>query len=76
MTGTDMKKNTEPARTEVKKPTGKCKDSHVVQLVLPIVLTVLLPGGGIFYLCGRFSPGPISLAHVCMVYPVVFVFMF
>lgn len=60
----------------MKRPRGKWKDSHIVLLVLPIVLTILLPGGGIFYLCGRFSPGPISLVHVCMLYPVVFVFMF
>ena len=57
-----------PLRTTERKPRGTWKDSHVVFFVLPIVLTILFPGGGIFYLCGRFSPGPLTFMHVNMLY--------
>jgi hypothetical protein len=76
MTGTDMQKNTGPARTEVEKPRGKWKDSHIILLVLPVVLTILFPVGGLFYLCGRFSPNVFSFVNICMAYPLVVVFMF
>ncbi len=71
-----MKEDIEPVRAEKKSPRGKWKDAHVVLFVLPVVLTVLFPGGGIYYLCGRFSPNVLSFANICMVYPIVVVFMF
>ena len=76
MTGTDKQKNTEPARRKMRKPRGKWKDSHMVRFVLPVVLTILFPGGGIYYLCGRFSPVVLSFGNICMLYPIVVVFMF
>jgi hypothetical protein len=75
MTGTDMKKSTEPARSEVKRPPDKRKDSHIVLFILSVVLTILLPGGGLHYLCGRFSPIGLDFCSIWMAYPIVFVFM-
>ncbi|MHC4121121.1 MAG: hypothetical protein ACYSWO_26845 [Planctomycetota bacterium] len=71
----DMKENTEPERIEKTRPRGKWKDSHVVMFVLPVVLTILFPVGGIYYLCGRFSPVGLDFATICMMHPVVVVFM-
>ncbi len=51
---------TEPVRIENRRVRGKWKDSHVVLLVLPIVLAILFPGGGMFYLSGRFCPDPVA----------------
>lgn len=76
MTGTDIKKNQELARREKGKPLGKWRDSHIILLVLPFVLTILFPVGGVYYLCGRFSPRVFSFANICMVYPVVIIFIF
>lgn len=52
----DEKENMAATQAERKRPRGKWKDAHVVLFVLLVVLTILFPGGGIFYLCGRFSP--------------------
>jgi hypothetical protein len=71
----DMKENIESIRIEKKRPRGKRKDRHIVSFVLPVILTILFPGGGIFYLFGRFSPSAGSFGHVCMLYPVVGVFI-
>ena len=71
----DMKEKIEPVRTEKKRPRGRWKDSHVVLFVLLVVLTILFPGGGIFYLCGRFRPYPLALGGVLMLYLAVIVFM-
>ena len=43
----------------------------MIFLILPIILTILVPLGGLPYLCGRFSPYAITLAHVCLLYPVM-----
>ena len=71
----DMKEKTEPERLEKKRPRGKWKDSHVVLFVLPVLLTILYPGGGILYLCGRFRPYALTLWDVTLLYPVVIAFM-
>ena len=60
VTNKDIEESTEPVRTERKRVRGKWKDSHVILLVLPVVLTILFPGGGMFYLSGRFCPGPLA----------------
>ena len=71
----DMKEETEPVRIDKKRPHCKWKDSHVVLFVLLVVLTILFPGGGIFYLCARFRPYPLALGGVLMLYLAVIVFM-
>jgi len=48
----------------------------VIRFVLPVILTVLFPVGGMYYLCGRFSLIGLNFATICMIYPVVIVFMF
>lgn len=58
-----MKENIKPIRSEDKKPRGKWKDSYMLFLVLPIILLVLIPLGGAFYLCGRFSPNTIYIFY-------------
>ena len=75
MKNTNGKENTKPARVVKGRTHGKWKDSHVIFFVLPVVFTILFPGGGIFYLCGRFSPGPITLMHVNMLYLAAIVFI-
>jgi hypothetical protein len=72
----DTKESTEPVRTVVSRPRGKWKDSHVVFFVLPIALTVLFPGGGIFYLCGRFRPDALTFIFVNMMYLAAVAFIF
>ena len=76
MKNTNGKENTKPARVVKGRTHGKWKDSHVIFFVLPVVLTILFPGGGIFYLCGRFSPGPLTVMHVSMFYLAAIVFIF
>ena len=71
----DEKEDTESARVAKRKIRGVWKDSHVIFFVLPVVLTILFPGGGIFYLCGRFSPGPLTVMHISMFYLAAIVFI-
>ena len=51
----DKEENIETAKTGERKPGRNWKESHVIFLVLPIILTMLVPLGGIFYLYGRLS---------------------
>jgi hypothetical protein len=71
-----MKEHTKPVRTEDKKPRGNWKDSHVVFFFLPVILTILFPLGGIFYLSGRFCPYAATFCYVHLLYLVVLVFIF
>lgn len=64
----DIRENTEPVRTVAGKSCGKWNDSHAIFFVLPLVLTILFPGGGVFYLCGRFSPDVLTFMFVHMLY--------
>ena len=75
MNGTDKQKNTGPTRSEKRQPRGRWKDSHIILLVLPVVLTILFPVGGLFYLCGRFRPYTLTLWDVSLLYLAVVVFM-
>ena len=70
------RENTVATQAEKRISRGRRKDRHIVSFVLPVVLTILFPGGGIYYLCGRFSPNVLSFANICMVYPVVVIFIF
>lgn len=72
-----MNENDNIIATQVERPGPRWnwKDSHIVPVILPVVLTILFPGGGIFYLCGRFSPYPLTLWCVFMLYLAVIVFM-
>jgi hypothetical protein len=54
---------------------GRWKDSYMLFLVLPVMLTILFPLGAIFYLCGRFSPYAIAVSHCLMLYAVAGVFI-
>lgn len=71
----EIEENTESVRSKQRRPRSKRRDSHVLIFVLPVVLTILFPGGGIFYLCGRFSPYALTLAGVFMLYLAVIGFM-
>lgn len=71
-----MKEYKKPVRTEDKKPRGKWKDSHVVLFFLPVILTILFPLGGIFYLSGRFCPYATTFCYAHLLYLIVLVFIF
>jgi hypothetical protein len=71
----DKKGNIETTETEEIKPGRNWKESKLIFLVLPIMLTILFPLGVIFYLCGRFCPDLIFLS-TCMFYPMVGGFIF
>ncbi len=64
----DAKTNIETIENGDIKPGRNWKDSKLIFIVLPIILTVLFPLGGLPYLCGRFSPYAITLAHVYVLY--------
>jgi hypothetical protein len=69
----DKKGNIETVETGERKPGRNWKESKVIFLVLPIILTVLIPLGGLPYLCGRFN-FHLALA-VLLLYPVTGVFI-
>ena len=71
----DRTENIETTGTGDKKQGRNWKESKLIFLVIPITLTVLLPLGGLPYLCGRFSPYAISFAHVCMLFPAAIFFI-
>jgi hypothetical protein len=71
-----MNEYTKPVRTVGKPTRGKWKDSHVVLFFLPVILTILFPLGGIFYLSGRFCPYAMIFCHVHLLYLVVLFFIF
>ena len=66
---------TKTAQSKETKHGRNWKDSVVIFLVLPMILTVLFPLGRLFYLCGRFSPHAVTLSHVLTLYPVIGVFV-
>ena len=69
----DTKENIEPAETAEKKPRSNWKESKLIFLVLPIILTILVPCGGVAYLCGRLN---YHLILICVFfYPIVFGFI-
>ena len=51
----DKKENIETAQEMERKPGRNWKESYVIFIVLPILLTMLVPLGGIFYIYGRLS---------------------
>ena len=69
----DNKENIKQAETGDKKSGRNWKESKVIFLVLPIILTILFPLGGLPYLCGRLS-FHMGLV-VFMIYPVIGVFI-
>ena len=69
----DKKENTETAQNKVKKTGLDWNKWDVIFIVLPIILTILVPLGGIFYLCGRLNYH-IGLVD-CMLYPAIGVFI-
>lgn len=71
----DAEKNIKNPQAQESKRCRNWKESHTVFLVLPLVLTILFPLGGIFYLCGRFCPYAAALGHVCILYPVIWSFI-
>jgi hypothetical protein len=70
-----IEENMEPAQTKERKPGRNWKNSHLIFFVLPVILTILFPLGGIFYLCGRFCPYATTFCHVHLLYLVVLVFI-
>lgn len=47
----------------------------MVRFVLPVVLTILYPGGGILYLHGRFSPYAETRMNIILLFPVALIFI-
>ena len=72
----DIKEHIKPVLTKDKKPRGNWKNSHVVHFLLPVILTILFPLGGIFYLSGRFCPTATIFFYVYQLYLVVIIFIF
>jgi len=64
----DKKENTEATRTREAKPRIAPKESVAVFVILLLMLILLVPLGGLLYLCGRLSFHA-SLA-ICVLYPV------
>jgi hypothetical protein len=62
----------EPVETREKKHKRNWKESKIIFLVIPVVLTVFVPCGGIAYLCGRLN---CHLGVICVFYPIVFGFI-
>ena len=75
MTDQYAEEKTESVRTEKRRVRGKGRDSHVVLLVLPIVLTILFAGRGILYLLCRFRPHATSLRDINLLYVIASVFI-
>lgn len=67
----DTKENIQAAETGDRRPRSNWKESKLIFLVLPIILTILIPLWVPDYLCGRFSPYEITLAYITMLYPVI-----
>jgi len=71
----NKEKHIEVPQARVKKPVENRKKSIVIFLVLPAVLTILFPGGGIFYLIARFCPYTMTFFFIHLLYLVVLVFI-
>ncbi len=67
----DKKGNINTAETEERKSSLVWNKQVVIFIVLPIILTILIPLRGLDYLCGRFSPYAITLAYVSILYLVI-----
>jgi hypothetical protein len=76
MRGIYMKENSKLVHLEKKRLLDRWKDSHAVLCFLPVILTILFPLGGIFYLSGRFCPYAMTFCYVHLLYLVVLVFIF
>jgi len=63
----DSKENTQATQLSETKIRRGWKESVVVLLVLPIILFILLPLGGLFYLSGRFWPEAIYFVVLSLV---------
>lgn len=66
--------NQEIQQSEKRKPGLNWKTECVIFLVLPSVCVFLVSFGGLFYLCGRFSPYLIYFL-VCPTYPMIGLFI-
>jgi hypothetical protein len=60
----DNKEDIKKTETEEKRIKPVWNKQVVIFLVLPIILTILFPLGGLNYLCGRFSPYAITMFNV------------
>jgi len=67
--------NQQIQQSQERKARPKWNKEYVIFLILPIIFTILFPLGGFFYLCGRFNPYAGAVAQLCMLYPVIFVFI-
>ena len=65
----------ERPNVRVIKPMENRKRSIAIFLVLPVVLTIFFPLGLLPYLCGRFVPYTGTVLHICMLYPLMFIFI-
>ena len=65
----------ETPQTRLRNPGGNRKKSIIIFLALPVVLTILFPFGRLPYLCGRFIPYTGAFGNICMLYPLVCVFI-
>lgn len=70
-----MNEHTKPKRTMDMTAHDKWKDSHVVLFFLPVILTILFPLGGMFYLSGRFCPYVTTFCCINLFYIVVLIFI-
>ena len=68
----NKKENIEQAQIKETRPGWKWKQSVVVFVALPIVCILLIPLGGLAYLCGRLN---CSLTLICMLFPAIGVFI-
>ena len=68
----DTKENIETVEKGEIKAGRNWKESKVIFIVLPIILTVLIPLGGLPYLCGRLN---YHLSLICIFYPIVLGFI-
>lgn len=69
----DKKEDISTSQAKEGKSGFSWKKEYVIFIVLPIILIILVPLGGLFYLCGRLS------LHIglipCMIYPAIGVFI-
>jgi hypothetical protein len=71
----DDKENIQTAGMGERKPGRNWKESKLIFIVLPIMLMILYPVGGLDYLCGRFSLYVIILVYVSMLYLAIVCFI-
>jgi len=71
----NTEKHIETPKTRARKPGENRKKSIVIFLALPAALTIFFPLGVLPYLCGRFIPYGGALLDICMLYPLICVFI-